>query len=500
MNTRMKKFGKHLLLVLIATTATSSSFAQIQWQKEYIYSNYAVNNTAETARTTIETGDGGYLIGGIAEKSPRVAYLAKVNSNGDSLWTRYYGSTYGNFSNLAKLYRDNNNDLYGVFETLYGRLSFVKLNENNGDTISMFYGPMGPASGYGYFAHVELANGDYILSYGQNSSIGIVKRFTPGNLTASWSHDYAGEVIGITSMVLDGSDVVMSGYAGADWWMYDLAVTKLAVSDGTVHWTKKYVRNSLWRDQKVSMVKNSAGDYLVACAFSQNNIVYPAVIRVASNNGDSLSISLMTTHNGNPINFGFCDHMVPFANGFVAAGEIDQNFNDAQNNPQNCGQMALFCINDNGQIMNAYAMNQIGPYYNGSIYTGSHCWGLSCIATSDNHVLVTGKGNYNAESNGWNAAFADAYLVKIAPETLGLNEHFEFTGLTAWPNPSNGTVRISASETIEKLVIYNQLGAKVLESAPSSTNVTIDLSANPGIYFYHVYGENTSGSGKLIIH
>jgi hypothetical protein len=498
-NSIMKKFGTHFLLFLISATASSLSFGQIQWQKEYIYSNYAVNNTAETARTTIETSDGSYLIGGIAEKSPRVAYMAKVDSNGDSLWTRYYGSTYGNFSNLSKLYRDNNNDLYGVFETNYGRLTFVKLNENNGDTLSSFYGPMGPASGYGYFAHVQLANGDYILSYGQNSSIGIVKRFTPGNLTASWSHDYAGEVIGITSMMLDGSDVVMSGYAGADWWMYDLAVTKLAVSDGTVHWTKKYVRNSLWRDQKVKMVKNSAGDYLVACAWGQNNIVYPSVIRVASNTGDSLSISKMTVHNGNPINFGFCDDMVPFANGFVAAGEIDQDFNDANNAPQNCGQMTLFCISDNGQILNAYTMNQIGPYYNGSIYTGSHCWGLSCIATSDNQVLVTGKGNYTAESNGWNSAFADAYLVKIAPETLGLNEYSGLAGLTAWPNPSNGTIQISASEMIEKVVIYNQLGVKVMDLNISGKVITIDLSTNPGIYFYQVSGKDASGSGKLIV-
>ncbi len=495
----MKNFGKHILLALLTTTAISFSFAQVQWQNEYIYSNHAVNNTVENARTTIETSDGGYLIGGIAEKSPRVAYMAKVDANGDSLWTRYYGTTYGNFNNLAKLYRDNNNDLFGVFETGYGRLTFVKLNETNGDTISKFYGPMGPASGYSYLAHTQLANGDYVLSYTQ-SSASIVKRFTPGSITGVWTHDYAGEVIAVTSIIQDGSDVVMSGYAGADWWMFDLAVTKLAASDGTVHWTKKYKRNALWKDQRVGMVKNGTGDYLVASSWSQNNILYPSVIRVASNNGDSLSISILTTHNGNAINFGFCDDLVPFANGFVAAGEIDQDFDDVTSAPQNCAQMALFCINDNGQIMNAYAINQVGPYYNGSIYTGSHCWGLACIPTSDNQVLVVGKGNYLAESGGWISAFGDAYLAKISPETLGLNENSELAGLTAWPNPSNGKVHISVSKRIEKITIFNQLGAQVFESNPSSMYTEIDLSATPGIYFYHVYGKDASGSGKLIIH
>lgn len=494
----MERLKKYLFSILVISTTTGFSFSQIQWEKEYIYSNYAINNTVETAKTTIETSDGGYLIGGIAEKSPRMAYLAKVAANGDSLWTRYYGTDYGNFSGLSKLYRDNSNDLYGIFETGYGRLTFVKLNETNGDTISKFYGPMGPASGYNYLAHKQLSNGDYMLSYTQ-SSASIVKCFTPGSLTAIWSHDYAGEVIAITSIIQDGSDVVMSGYCGADWWMHDLAVTKLAISDGTVHWTKKYVRNALWKDQRVALVKNNAGDYLVACGWGQNNIVYPSVIRVAGNNGDSLSISLLTTHNGSPVNFGFCDDLVPFANGFVAAGEIDQNFDDAMGDPQNVGQMALICINDNGQILSAYAMNQVGPFYNGSIYTGSHCWGLACIPTSDNQVLVVGKGNYIAESNGWTSAFGDAYLAKISPETLSLNEHTELAGLTAWPNPSTGKVQIAASEMIEKIAIYDQLGAIVFESAPATTSLEVDLSASPGLYFYKAYGKDHSGSGKLVI-
>lgn len=496
----MKKSGKYLLCLLLTITASHFSFAQIQWEKEYIYSNYAVNNTVETAKTTIETSDGGYLIGGIAEKSPRMAYIAKVNANGDSLWTRYYGPSYGNFDNLSKLYRDNNNDLYGAFSTGYGRLTFVKLDETNGDTISKFYGPMGPASGYNYLAHTQLPNGDYILSYTQNFSAAcIVKCFTPGNLTASWSHDYAGEVIGVTSIIRDGSDIVMSGYCGAPFWMYDLAVTKLAAADGTVHWTKKYVRNALWRDQKVGLVKNGAGDYLVAAGFTHNGKVVPTVIRVAGSDGDSLSISYLDTHNGSDINFGFCDDLVPFANGFVAAGEIDQNFDDALGDPQNVGQMALICINDNGQILNAYTMNQAGPYYNGSIYTGSHCWGLACIPTSDNQVLVVGKGNYIAESNGWISAFGDAYMVKVSPETLSLEEQSELTGLIAWPNPSNGKVQIAASETIERITVYDQLGAIIFESAPGSTTVEIDLSATPGIYFYKASGKNSFGSGKLVV-
>ncbi|MDF3027250.1 MAG: hypothetical protein K0S23_1557 [Fluviicola sp.] len=495
----MKKPVQYLLNTLLTITVSTISFAQIQWEKEYIYSDYAINNTVETAKTTIETSDGGYLIGGIAEKAPRMAYLAKVNANGDSLWTRYYGPTYGNFDNLSKLYRDNNNDLYGVFATGYGRLTFVKLDETNGDTLSKFYGPMGPASNYIYLAHTQLPDGDYILSYTQGSA-SIVKRFTPGNLTASWSHDYAGEVIAVTSIIRDGSDVVMSGYCGAPFWMYDLAVTKLAASDGTVHWTKKYVRNSLWRDQKVGLVKNGAGDYLVAAGFTHNGKVVPTVIRVAGSDGDSLSISYLDTHNGSDINFGFCDDLVPFANGFVAAGEIDQNFDDALGDPQNVGQMALFCINDNGQILNAYTMNQVGPFYNGSIYTGSHCWGLACISTSDNQVLVVGKGNYIAESNGWISAYGDAYMVKISPETLSLNEGQEFAGLSAWPNPSNGKIQISASETIEKITIYDQLGAIIFESAPASKTVDIDLSATPGLYIYKASGKNSSGTGKLLIH
>lgn len=125
---------------------------------------------------------------------------------------------------------------------------------------------------------------------------------------------------------------------------------------------------------------------------------------------------------------------------------------------------------------------------------------MACIPTSDNQVLVVGKGNYIAESNGWISAYGDAYMVKISPETLSLNENQELTGLIAWPNPSNGRVRITASETIEKITVCDQRGAIIFESAPASTFTEIDLSASPGLYIYKASGKNCLGSGKLIVH
>lgn len=496
----MKTNKKYLLSILCIAAMASFSSAQVQWEKEYIYSNHAVNNTIESARAVIETSDGGYLIGGTAEIAPRTAYLSKISANGDSLWTRYYGASYGNFNGLAKLYRDNDNKLHGVFETLYGRITFVELSETNGDTISSFQGPMGPASGYTYMAHTQLANGDYILSYSQTSSpSSIVKRFTPGNINGTWTKDYASEVLCISSIIQDGPDVVMSGYCGADWWQYNLAVTKLDAANGTVQWLKKYIRNAVWRDHKVGLAKNSNGEYLAAAAWTHNGKLVPSVLRVAAS-GDSLGISYLDSHNGNPLNLGFCNDLKAFGSGFVASGEIDQNFNDTNGDPQNVGQLALICINNNGEIVSSYAMNQIGPYYNGSVYTGSHAWGLACITTSDEHVLVVGKGNYIAESGGWISAYGDAYMVKIAPESLGLNEHNEFASLNAWPNPSTGKVRIAASEMIDRIVICNQVGAVISDSQPSSSTVDVDLSAAPGVYFYRVYGKNgSSGSGKLMI-
>jgi hypothetical protein len=494
----MKRSAKHLFAALFATTAIHFSFAQVLLEKEYRYSNYAVNNTVEAANTTIETSDGGYLIAGTAELSPRTPFLAKIDANGDSIWTRYYS---GDFNGIAKLYRDNDNKLYGIFQPTYGRITFIELDETNGDTLSSFPGPMGVATGQNYMAHTQLPDGDYILSYAlSNSPACIVKRFTPGSLTPVWSHDYAGEVIAVTDIIQDGSDIVMSGYCGADWWQFDLAVTKLAASDGTVHWTEKYVRNAVWRDRKVGLAKNSAGDYLVAAGWTHNGHVVPSVLRVAAADGDSLSLSYLDTHAGAGITFGFCDDLTAFGGGFVAAGEIDQEFDDATGNPQNAGQMALICIDDNGQIVNSYAMNQVGVYYNGSIYTGAHAWGLECIATSDNHVLVVGKGNYIAESNGWISAFGDAYMVKVAPQISEIHENGELAGLVVWPNPSSGKVRIAASETIEKIVVCDQPGAIVYETGAAGTAMEIDLTVAPGVYNCMVYGRNGKSFRKLIVH
>jgi hypothetical protein len=461
----MKRSATFLFFFLLLTAA-HTSFAQLQWENDYLYSDYTVNNTVEAANTVIETSDGGYLIGGTAERSPRTAFMAKIDANGDSLWTRYYDASYGNFYGLSKLYRDIDDKLYGVFEPLYGRITFVELDETNGDTLSSFMGPMGPASTNHYYAHTQLPDGDYILSY-TSGSASIVKRFTPGNLNGAWSIDYASQAFQITSMILDGSDVVMSGYCGSPvLWYYDLGVTKVAVADGTVHWAETYFRDALWRDRGVGIQKNSAGDYLIAASFSFANVLKPSVLRVSGADGDSLSLSTLSMHNGNPVNFGFCIDLEPFGGGFVATGEIDQNFNDPNGSPQNCGQMALFCISDNGEIANSYAYNATGAYISGFGPSGTHAWGLDCIPTSDNHVVFAGRGNYITDYNGWPQAFGDAYVIKLAPDMLFVAEQNEIAGLVAWPNPSEGKVRFAASESLEKIVIYDRLGAVVTEIAP----------------------------------
>lgn len=484
-----------MLFSAFLLTAAHTSLAQVQWENDYFYSDTGVGNSVEAANTVIETSDGGYLIGGVAELSQRTPFVAKISANGDSLWTRYYA----NFLHMSKLYRDNDNKLYGVFQPAIGRITFVELDEANGDTLSSFMGPMGASSTNNYLAHQQLPDGDYLISYTQSSG-SIVKRFTPGEIDGIWVHDYAMQSLRITDMLLDGSDVVMSGYCGSPvLWHYDLAVVKLAVADGAGQWSKIYFRNSLWRDRGVGIAKNSAGDYLVAASFSSGNVLRPSVLRVSGSNGDSLSLSSLPTHAGNNINFGFCLDIEPFGGGFVAAGEIDQNFSDVNGTPQNCGQMALFCIGDDGGIVNSYALNDVGTYEGGAGFTGSHSWGLDCIPTSDNHVLLAGKGNFLVSNGSWMNAYGDSYVAKLAPDMLGIGEQEELTGLKAWPNPSEGNVQFTAAETIERLLIFDRLGAVVTEIAPGNTHAEISLAVAPGVYFYKAFGKNGASCGKLVI-
>ena len=79
-----------ITLVVISTVITVyAQTPDTAWMRVYEV------NSSEFANCVIETSDGGYVIAGntVPRFSDRQAYLMKVDSDGDIVWTRSYGGS-----------------------------------------------------------------------------------------------------------------------------------------------------------------------------------------------------------------------------------------------------------------------------------------------------------------------------------------------------------------------------------------------------------------------
>ena len=89
--------------------------------------------------------------------------------------------------------------------------------------------------------------------------------------------------------------------------------------------------------------------------------------------------------------------------------------------------------------------------------------------------------------------------IRLNSVGLGLTEN-TLTGISIYPNPSNGVVTISNEKGTENTIaVYNMLGKEVYTSSASS-DLTVDLSANgTGVYLVKVSNETGSMVERVVI-
>jgi hypothetical protein len=138
----MKKLISVLLLVQ-SVLFTFNSFSQepgIRWTKLYKPISQLGIVTAAAANDGLQTSDGGYLAVGLTMNPYLKGYLVRTNSSGDTVWTRQYFddvTNYGSFTctDIEKA-TDNNYFIsgYGTKAGIPGVIWLVKVN-TNGDTL-----------------------------------------------------------------------------------------------------------------------------------------------------------------------------------------------------------------------------------------------------------------------------------------------------------------------------------------------------------------------------
>lgn len=442
------------------------------------------NNGQEYANAGLELPDGKYLIG----IDNRVVCLAQ---NGDSLWTKIYTG----FGNIEKIFRDQNNNL--MLATNIGKMIIVKINPANGDTISSHKPPKQFSnSGYKIIDVNVLPGGDYLLLFRNGGPDGgTLQRYTPGSSNFKWQNDYAGKSFKPTGLFVEDTTIVLGGYYGAiNNYYFDLKIIKLSTNNYPL-WEKQFYRRMTYKDGTVGLVKNNQNQYLLASNMNIGGVQLPS-IHVLSNNGDSIAFHTISNFEGNNLNHGNIWKMVPHSNGFYATGMISLNAKDPDGTTQASDRLAVFNINQSGEITGINQFNDIGFFkLSTTQYSVAHAWGVGCISTSDGYCLSFGTGNqlFPGTPGGWLAqSVFKGYVVKTnvfkSNSTSIKPNPLTPLAFQIYPNPMHSsylnivTKNAGHFEIIDisnKVVIHGYLNA-------GENQVSLPMQLSAGIYYVKI--------------
>lgn len=277
-----------------------------------------------------QTSDGGYIISGVASSFDDVGgdvYVIKLNSNGDTSWTRTYGSFGYEWGSFIQQTTDGGYIVIG--QTPIGAGGFdaylIKLSSTGNISWTKTYGGTGLEIGY---AVQQTADGGYIIT-GQIDTYGagggdflLIKTDASG--TAIWKKAYgtansdeAGVSVKQTS---DGGYLIGGSAAGATTGSIDMCLIKTD-ANGNISWSKTYGGNLT--DECNEVIQTTDGGYiLIGRSFSFSTSSDYDIYVVKTNNQGDVSWSKTYGSSGSAVNndFGYSIQQTSDG-GYIMTGE-----------------------------------------------------------------------------------------------------------------------------------------------------------------------------------
>ena len=251
---------------LLCTIAVLSLYAQAPdtlWTRTYGGSDW------DEGYSILETSDGSYVVlGGTASFGPNYDIsLIKIDSSGDTLWTRLYSTSGSETGYCINETSDGGYIITGWTDWIdfNGDCYLVKIN-SNGDTVwTRTYGGAGYDEGY---VGSETADGGYIIagytdSYGVGGDMYIIKTDASGD--SLWTRYYGRDEWDFAADIKEivGVGYVVAGMTESFGPSLDDAYLLKLNQDGDTIWTKTYGRANCV-DWALSVELLSDGGYILA--------------------------------------------------------------------------------------------------------------------------------------------------------------------------------------------------------------------------------------------
>ncbi|HLG04424.1 MAG TPA: T9SS type A sorting domain-containing protein [Bacteroidia bacterium] len=504
--------------------------AQTSWQRVY------GNMDEDGGKSVMQTSDGGIMVAGTTISYGAGFfdfYLLKLNSFGDTIFSRIYGSAEYETLNGAIQTNDGGyllvgdksqngppfgpNDLLVIKTTSTGTLSWSKI-------IDFAYIEVRPSVIQAFDGGIVIAGSALDTTFNWRGFI--VKLSSTGSVVWFKSYDFAANTIFFESIKETGGGFVLAGTIN-DSLGTDMLLLRVG-STGIMAWAKRI--GTIESCQGENVLVTASGDILLAGYENPANINQDQSMLIARlNSGGTLSwfrkyqLAGIDTYptwldedgNGNIILSGFIENITAGPYGFLvqtsSTGTVNwANAYGGYNNTLNgvttftnssyvaAGIMAsTHSANDplsvyvvrcnNSGISGCY---ELAFSFTSTLLSGSP---VNCTATtSGNPTLI----NFPVQVN--------AGAVVLDGCTVGVSEPEDQFQLEVYPNPFSQTTTFQFSDILplpDEIIILDALGREVKRQKVFSAQTEVNRNGlADGLYFYHILRAGAlSTTGKLLI-
>ncbi|HEV7331314.1 MAG TPA: gliding motility-associated C-terminal domain-containing protein [Flavisolibacter sp.] len=302
-----------LYLLLVYSNTTAAQTCTPNYQKTY------GGDGSDEGMDIFYTADGGSIIAGrtTSSSSNMNGFLMKTNSQGSIQWTKSFGST--EHDELLKVIQTKDGGYIAAgntrsFGQQHGETWLVRVDGSGNLLWSKRVSSNGlPAS---VKAILQLPDSGFALAWNNNdstyySNFSLARFDHSGSLLWDRTYDNGG-ADGITSLVFDGTHLVIGGFTmGGN---KEGFVLKADLNDGSVAWAQKLIRFE-YMDNEVIRIDTITNGYMVAMlvkqpvsTFNQNNpqLCFVKIVdNVATHLGRRYHVSTGTGYDVSAVNLAF---------------------------------------------------------------------------------------------------------------------------------------------------------------------------------------------------
>lgn len=482
---------KHLVIVILCLSIISTI------QSQTVYETYEGTEAKHYyGVNVIETSDDNFLIASIIYKPNTTIgeggfeglFLAKVNSQGDTIWQsqmftndsisfdikRTFENSDGSFAVLAY----TSNESFTCSGTSYDGSSVRMIKFGANGNFNWQKTILGNCShSYGNIA--QLSSGDFLVAskYGDlNSSnnIKIAVVDTSGNLVYENINNFPSTINYFPRKLLKKDN---NTYYLLTRTAFDVNIVEVDVATGTINYTNTPIFNAVLNLDVIDAIELDYGNYLILINNNLNPQTYWSLIKM-NNAGNIIWEKILDNRNY----------------------QLGANLAEDAHGRTYLGYHEFDTINQHEDFKALIFDKHGNPLYTKRITTvGESEYSREIIFDSNtDELVIIGSALSSGDTLGHVFFMKDTVSVIVSNHNYTHSNHVKM-----FPNPSNGILQLECEncEFPLSINIYDALGKVVYTNEFSSSMNTLNLEhLNDGVYFYKIADDNRHFStGKILI-